>query len=160
MCFIGLWSLVHVVQAVKSLVDLNIFVRLSGAGLMYGAEGDWVAWLYGNLILVLLGNIIGGGVVVGTNFSMLSVWYKITNTDGEGAAGGFAYLNFDWTQHSKDLKKDGKQVAVLVQKYLLTITNAHVLTQLCCRLLLQHSWFLLQHSCSKNPAHRMHSIGH
>ena len=69
MCFIGLWSPVHVVQAVKSLVDLNIFVRLSGAGLMYGAEGDWVAWLYGNLILVILGNIVGGGLVVGTQFT-------------------------------------------------------------------------------------------
>jgi formate/nitrite transporter FocA (FNT family) len=44
-------------------------VRLSGAGLMYGAEGDWVAWLYGNLILVILGNIIGGGLVVGTQFT-------------------------------------------------------------------------------------------
>jgi formate/nitrite transporter FocA (FNT family) len=36
---------------------------------MYGAEGDWVAWLYGNLILVILGNIIGGGLVVGTQFT-------------------------------------------------------------------------------------------
>ena len=36
---------------------------------MYGAEGDWVAWLYGNLILVILGNIVGGGLVVGTHFT-------------------------------------------------------------------------------------------
>jgi hypothetical protein len=42
-------------------------------------------------------------------------WYKITNTDAEGAAGGFAYLNFDWTQHSRDLKKDKQQVALLVK---------------------------------------------
>ncbi len=53
----------------KSQVDLTFFVRLSGAGLMYGAEGDWVAWLYGNLILVTLGNIVGGGLVVGTHFT-------------------------------------------------------------------------------------------
>jgi hypothetical protein len=71
-------------------------------------------------------------------------WYKITNTDAEGAAGGFAYLNFDWTQHSRDLKKDKQQVALLVQKYLLAITKVHQLTQL---------------GCSKNPAHRMHSTG-
>ena len=69
MCFIGPLSLVRVVQAVKSLVDLTIFVRLSGAGLMYGADGDWVAWLYGNLIFVILGNIVGGGLVVGTQFT-------------------------------------------------------------------------------------------
>ena len=36
-------------------------------------------------------------------------WYKSINTDAEGAAGGFAYLNFDWAQHSRDLKKDEQQ---------------------------------------------------
>jgi hypothetical protein len=72
-------------------------------------------------------------------------WYKITNIYAEGAAGGFAYLNFDWTQHSTHLEKDKQQVALLVQKYLLAITKVHLRTQLC---------------CSKNPAHRMHSIGH
>jgi hypothetical protein len=76
---------------------------------------------------------------------MLFFVYKITNTNAEGAAGGFAYLNFDWTQHSRDLKKDKQQVAFLVQKYLLAITKVRLLTQL---------------GCSKIPAHQMHSIGH
>ena len=39
----------------------------------------------------------------------LLYWYKSTNTDAEGAAGGFAYLNFDWAQHSIDLKKIQEQ---------------------------------------------------
>jgi hypothetical protein len=45
-------------------------------GLMYGADADYKKWLYQNLLLVILGNIVGGGIVVG----------------------GAEYFLFDWTR--------------------------------------------------------------
>jgi hypothetical protein len=49
------------------------FIPLS---LMYGAPADYKKWLYQNLLLAILGNIIGGGVIVG----------------------GASYFLFDWTR--------------------------------------------------------------
>ena len=45
-------------------------------GLMYGADADYKKWLYQNLLFVILGNIVGGGIVVG----------------------GAEYFLFDWTR--------------------------------------------------------------
>jgi nitrite transporter NirC len=48
-------------------------------GLMYGADADYKNWLYQNLILVILGNLVGGGMMIG----------------------GTAFYLFDWTRHRK-----------------------------------------------------------
>jgi hypothetical protein len=58
-------------------------------GLMLGADADWRGWLYQNLIIVILGNIVGGGLVVG----------------------GAHYFLFDWTRLVK--KSEAKQTDLL-----------------------------------------------
>jgi hypothetical protein len=51
-------------------------------GLMYGAKADYRHWLYQNLLLAILGNIVGGGIIVG----------------------GASYFLFDWTRLLADAK--------------------------------------------------------
>uniref|UniRef100_A0A7S0HG13 EF-hand domain-containing protein n=1 Tax=Hanusia phi TaxID=3032 RepID=A0A7S0HG13_9CRYP len=43
-------------------------------GLMYGAEASYKKWLYQNLLLVILGNIVGGGLIVGLSDYYLFDW--------------------------------------------------------------------------------------
>ena len=45
-------------------------------GLMYGADADYKKWLYQNLLLVILGNIVGGGVIVGGAEYFLYDWTR------------------------------------------------------------------------------------
>ena len=51
-------------------------------GLMVGADAtvDYRVWLYQNLILVILGNIVGGGLVVGGAEYFLFDWTKVLRT--------------------------------------------------------------------------------
>jgi hypothetical protein len=46
-------------------------------GLLYGAEADYVLWLYQNLLIVIAGNIIGGGVAVGGAAYFLYGWTRL-----------------------------------------------------------------------------------
>jgi len=64
-------------------------------GLMAGAHEvvDYRVWLYQNLILVILGNIVGGGLIVG----------------------GAEYFLFDWTRQIK--KSEAEQTALLRQSH-------------------------------------------
>ena len=45
-------------------------------GLMYGADADYKKWLYQNLLLVILGNVVGGGLIVGLSDYYLFDWTK------------------------------------------------------------------------------------
>ncbi len=51
-------------------------------GLMLGADAvvDYRVWLYQNLILVILGNIVGGGLIVGGAEFFLFDWTKVLRT--------------------------------------------------------------------------------
>jgi hypothetical protein len=51
-------------------------------GLMVGADEsvDYRKWLYQNLILVILGNIVGGGLIVGGAEYFLFNWTKVLRT--------------------------------------------------------------------------------
>jgi hypothetical protein len=51
-------------------------------GLMSGADAtvDYRVWLYQNLILVILGNIVGGGLIVGGAEYFLFDWTKVLRT--------------------------------------------------------------------------------
>ena len=51
-------------------------------GLMLGADKtvDYRVWLYQNLILVILGNIVGGGLIVGGAEYFLFNWTKVLRT--------------------------------------------------------------------------------
>ena len=51
-------------------------------GLMVGADKtvDYRVWLYQNLILVILGNIVGGGLIVGGAEYFLFDWTKVLRT--------------------------------------------------------------------------------
>jgi hypothetical protein len=51
-------------------------------GLMVGADEtvDYRKWLYQNLILVILGNIVGGGLIVGGTEYFLYDWTKVLRT--------------------------------------------------------------------------------
>ncbi len=51
-------------------------------GLMLGADEtvDYRKWLYQNLILVILGNIVGGGLIVGGAEFFLFDWTKVLKT--------------------------------------------------------------------------------
>jgi hypothetical protein len=51
-------------------------------GLMLGADKavDYRVWLYQNLLLVILGNIVGGGLIVGGAEYFLFDWTKVLRT--------------------------------------------------------------------------------
>ena len=46
-------------------------------GLMYGADADYGRWLYQNLLLVIAGNIVGGGFAVGGATYFLFGWTRL-----------------------------------------------------------------------------------
>ena len=48
-------------------------------GLMYGATADYKNWLYQNLLLAILGNIVGGGLIVGGTTYFIFDWTKPRN---------------------------------------------------------------------------------
>ena len=51
-------------------------------GLMLGADAtvNYRVWLYQNLLLVILGNIVGGGLIVGGAEYFLFDWTKVLRT--------------------------------------------------------------------------------
>jgi hypothetical protein len=55
-------------------------------GLMYGADADYKKWLYQNLLLVILGNIVGGGIVVGGAEYFLFDWTRLAVAAGSRGA--------------------------------------------------------------------------
>ena len=46
-------------------------------GLMYGAKASYTNWLYQNFILVLLGNLVGGGLIMGGSTYLLYNWAAV-----------------------------------------------------------------------------------
>ena len=46
-------------------------------GLLYGADADYRRWLCQNLLLVILGNVVGGGLVVGGAGYFLYDWTRV-----------------------------------------------------------------------------------
>ena len=46
-------------------------------GLLYGADADYACWLYQNLLLVIAGNIVGGGIAVGGAAYFLYGWTRL-----------------------------------------------------------------------------------
>jgi hypothetical protein len=45
-------------------------------GLMLDAEADYKNWLYQNLLLAIVGNIVGGGLIIGGTTYLLFDWTK------------------------------------------------------------------------------------
>jgi hypothetical protein len=50
-------------------------------GLFYGAESTWWRWLFQNLPLVIIGNVLGGGLLSGAAF-LLFDWTKVDSAVG------------------------------------------------------------------------------
>ena len=48
-------------------------------GLMYGATADYKNWLYQNLLIAILGNIVGGGIIIGGTTYFMFDWTKPRN---------------------------------------------------------------------------------
>ena len=70
-------------------------------GLMYGADADYKKWLYQNLLLVILGNIIGGGIVVGGAEYFLFDWTRLLSAaDDNSPPQGPHYHPHSHEEHS------------------------------------------------------------
>ena len=74
----GMWFpiMIFAISGFEHAIANMAFIPL---GLMYDADADYKNWLYQNLILVILGNIVGGGMMIG----------------------GTAFYLFDWSRHRK-----------------------------------------------------------